>query len=134
MANVELKQNGIMVYIENNSKIDPLLCTPDEINIFFSEITDIGFLLDIAHVDKMEELEKIINAKYPDLLHIADRKYCEVHEHLPIGDGDINYEYIFANLLKEFDGKVIFEVLDDTAIIDAKNKIKNFKRNRLKQA
>lgn len=122
-ASLKLKENHISVYIENNSKIDPILCTPEEIKLFFSELGDVGFLLDIAHVDSIDELKLIADIKYPDILHIADRRYSEVHEHLAIGDGDIDYKFIFSDILKDFDGKIIFEILDDKGVAESRDRI-----------
>lgn len=122
-ASVELKENNISVYIENNSKIDPILCTAKEIKLFFSQLEDVGFLLDIAHVDSLEELNTIVDIKYPDILHIADRRYDQIHEHLAVGHGEIDYKYIFSDILKDFDGKIIFEILDDSEVTESRDKI-----------
>jgi len=36
-----------------------------------------------------------------------------VHEHLPVGQGELDFKTIFENYLKDFDGKIIFEVVSD---------------------
>jgi sugar phosphate isomerase/epimerase len=46
------------------------------------------------------------------------------HEHLPIGKGELDYKYIFKEILSDFDGTIILEIVqDDKSIIDSKTKI-----------
>lgn len=81
-----LKSNGIKLYVENNSRLDPILCTANELEVVFSDNPEVEFLLDLAHIDHYEHLVEMINVKVPKMLHIADRRFEMVHEHLPIGD------------------------------------------------
>ena len=112
---------GIKVYIENNGREVPLNYTPEDLTIIFNDSPKAELLLDIAHIDNYEHLQKIINVKYPKCLHIADRHFSIGHEHLPIGQGDINFQYIFKKYLNNFDGKIIFEIVSDNdEIINSK--------------
>ncbi|PWX61560.1 sugar phosphate isomerase/epimerase, partial [Clostridium perfringens] len=85
------------------------------------------FLLDIAHIDNINHLQDLINIKYPKILHIADRHFDVIHEHLPIGHGEIDFQHIFSKLLPQYNGKIILEIVNkDSDIINSKNLIQNF--------
>lgn len=128
------KQLGteIKLFIENNSKIDPINYTIEDIELLYTENPNVDLLLDLAHIDDYEHLEKIVNLKKPKMLHIADKRFGIEHEHLPIGNGNIDFEYIFNEVLYDFDGKIIFEVVedDDKQIIESKNIIENILHKR----
>lgn len=63
----------------------------------------------------------------PKILHVADRHFEVIHEHLPIGQGNIDYKYIFTNILNEFDGKIILEIIQSSKdIIASKAKIEEY--------
>lgn len=131
--NKQLNKEGIKLFIENNSRIDPINYTVKEINILFSKNPDVELLLDIAHIDDYEHLKKIVAIKKPKMLHIADKHFGVEHEHLPIGNGDIDYRYIFNEVLSDFDGKIIFEVVtEDQQIIRSKEIIENILNNNKK--
>jgi len=114
---------GITVYLENNPKPDSFFHEEQEIEYIFKKNPQMEFLLDIAHAKNYEQMKNLIKIKYPKILHVSDRKFSVEHEHLPIGVGDINFRYIFNKLLKGFQGKIIFELLNDEDIILAKRKI-----------
>jgi len=102
--------DGIDVFVENNCRSHPLLHGPQEIEYFFNSTCKFGFLLDVAHIDNYDHLHALINTKYPDILHLADKHFAAEHEHLPIGQGELDFTLIFSEYLKNFDGKIIFEV------------------------
>lgn len=121
-----LTPSGITLFLENNSKLDPIFTTTDEIKEIFSQNNDLEFLLDIAHIDNMNHLQEMINVKTPKILHISDRHFDVVHEHLPLGQGDIDFQYIFSNLLPEYNGKIILEIVNkDSDILHSKDLIKS---------
>lgn len=123
-TNELLKENNIKLYIENNSVIDKINYTPSDLKIVFDRNPDVELLLDIAHIDDYEHLQNIIEVKFPKCIHIADKRFNVEHEHLPIGQGELDFEKIFRNHLKAYDGKIIFEVVDtDEEIIKSKNTI-----------
>lgn len=127
----QLSDKGITLYLENNSRLDPIFNTPEEIEIIFKDNPKLEFLLDIAHIESYEHLKQIVSVKMPKMLHIADKHFDVVHEHLPVGQGDIDYEYVFNSELREFNGKIILEVIQsDEAVISSRNKIRDilFKR------
>jgi sugar phosphate isomerase/epimerase len=119
-----LSEKGITLYLENNSRLDPVYNTPKEIKIIFDNNPSLEFLLDIAHIESYEHLKEIVSVKMPKALHIADKHFAVVHEHLPIGEGEIDYGYIFKHVLNEFEGKIVLEVIQsDDAIIGSRDKI-----------
>lgn len=118
---------GIKLYLENNSKLDPIFTTTQEIEIMFERNPDLEFLLDVAHIDNYNHLKEMISIRKPKILHIADRHLEAVHEHLPLGQGNIDYEYIFRNILQGYEGKVILEITQsDEDIIYSKNLIEKY--------
>lgn len=125
-TNQLLKKNNIKLYIENNSVIDKINYTPDDLKIIFDRNPDVELLLDIAHIDDYDHLQEILKVKFPKCLHIADKRFSVEHEHLPIGQGDLDFELIFQNYLKGYDGKIIFEVVDtDEEVIHSKDIIES---------
>ena len=121
-----LGPSGIKVYLENNSKLDPIFTDTHEIEKIIKENKELEFLLDIAHIDDLNHLKNMVNIKMPGILHIADRHFDVIHEHLPIGQGDIDFKYIFSNILPNYDGKIILEIVNsDLDIIKSKEIIEN---------
>lgn len=106
-----LSEFDIQLYVENNSKLDPLLNTPEEVSLLFNENPAVKFILDIAHIQDYEHLDLLVKAKFPEMLHVADKHFHIIHEHLPIGEGELDFKDIFSNSLKGFNGKIILEVI-----------------------
>ena len=59
----------------------------------------------------------MVSIKVPQILHITDKHFDIIHEHLPIGHGEINFKYIFDEILFDFNGKIILEVTNDNVDI-----------------
>lgn len=119
-----LRPEGVTVYLENNSKLDPIFTDTEEINFIFSQIHDLEFLIDIAHIDSYEHLKQMVSIKKPKILHIADKHFNIIHEHLPVGDGEIDFNYIFQEVLPDFNGKVILEIVQsECAILNSREMI-----------
>ncbi len=112
-----LNNNGITLYLENNSKLDPIFSTSKEIEIVFTNNPDLEFLVDIAHMYSYEHLKEMVSIKTPKILHIADKHFNTIHEHLPIGYGEINFKYIFDKVLYNYDGKIILEIVKENSDI-----------------
>ncbi|WP_346938664.1 sugar phosphate isomerase/epimerase [uncultured Clostridium sp.] len=129
-TNQLLKKNNIKLYIENNSVISKINYTPSDLKIIFDRNPDVELLLDIAHIDDYDHLEEILKVKFPKCLHISDKRFDVEHEHLPIGQGELDFRLIFQKYLKGYDGKIIFEVVDtDEEIYESKNIIENIIQN-----
>lgn len=123
----ELAKENITLYLENNSRLDPIFNASNEIEIMFKQNPNLEFLLDIAHIDSYEHLKSMITIKMPKILHIADRHLEVIHEHLPIGKGNIDYKYIFTDILNEFDGKLILEIVQSSSdVISSKARIEEY--------
>lgn len=105
-----LSEKGIKIYFENNSKLDNVLQTVDDIDDFFKTFPNAGFLIDVAHIDNYDHLNNLVRVKSPEYLHLSDRHLELIHEHLTIGDGNINFSRVFQEHLTNFDGTIIFEV------------------------
>ena len=110
LAAARLLTIGVKLFIENNSKLDSILIIAKEIDYLFTQNPDVGFLLDLAHIDSYETLRDIVRAKFPDFLHIADKRFANIHEHLPIGQGELDFSLIFSKYLKGYNGKAILEI------------------------
>lgn len=134
-AQKEFSKEGITIYLENNSKLDPINYSVRDLKIMFSQNPNVEMLLDIAHIDSYDHLKDIVAIKYPKTIHLADKRFSEIHEHLPIGEGDLDFEYIFNTDLKDFNGDIIFEIVDkDKDIIESKKIIENIIKHKNKEA
>ncbi|KNY26389.1 TIM barrel protein [Pseudobacteroides cellulosolvens] len=124
----------ITVYLENNSRLDPIFHSCSEIEYVFSKIPALEFLIDIAHIDSYDHLRHMVKIKMPKVLHISDRQLEKVHEHLPLGDGNIDFKYIFDDILKDFEGKAIFEIPEsDKIILKSKRIFKSILNRRMQE-
>ena len=93
----------------------------------FSINPNLQFLIDVAHIDNYEHLKSMLKIRMPKILHIADRHLEQIHEHLPIGQGNIDYKYIFTNILNGFDGKIVLEIIQSSNdMINSKAKIEEY--------
>ena len=125
-----LNSEGITLYLENNSKLDPIFTNANEIERIFTNNGTLQFLLDIAHIDSMEHLNDMVKIKTPTVLHIADKHFNVLHEHLPIGQGEIDFQYIFSNILTNYEGKIILEIVNaDLDIVNSKKIIEKLLKN-----
>jgi len=121
-----LNKEGITLYLENNNKLDPMFTNSEEIEKIFESNKDLEFILDVAHIDNLKHLEEMVKIKMPKILHVADKHFDVIHEHLPIGHGELDFKYIFNNILKDFDGRIILEIVNtDLDIVNSKNIISN---------
>jgi sugar phosphate isomerase/epimerase len=119
--------NDITVYLENNSRLDPRFQTVEEVELVLRRNPRLEFLLDVAHIDSYEHLQALVNVKMPKALHIADRHLEVVHEHLPIGQGNIDYESIFKTVLHDFQGKIILEIIQSSEdILNSKRLVEKY--------
>jgi len=60
-----LKPCGITVFIENNSKLDPIFTSHEELKIIFLCVPELEFILDIAHMDSIEHVKELVLVKMP---------------------------------------------------------------------
>lgn len=114
--------NDITVFIENNSKLDPIFTSPEELKVMFSCVPELELLLDVAHMDSIKHLKELVSVKMPKIIHIADRRLEEIHEHLPIGRGNIDFKKVFSEVLPGYEGKIVFEIIQSSNEILAAKK------------
>jgi sugar phosphate isomerase/epimerase len=96
----------------------------DELTALFQAHPSIEFLLDVAHIDDYDHLAALVSAKRPTMLHLADSHFAAVHEHLPLGEGEIDFASVFTQQLHGFEGTIIFEIIEsDAHIVAAKSKL-----------
>lgn len=106
----ELKEYNISLFVENNCKMTDLNYSINDIRYIYERNEEVDLLLDIAHIDSYSHLKQIVEIRKPKMLHIADKHFNIEHEHLPIGQGALNFEIIFKEYLKNFEGKIILEI------------------------
>jgi sugar phosphate isomerase/epimerase len=103
-------EHGITIHFENNSRLESVLQSVDDARLLFATCPTAGFLLDIAHMDDYAHLQNLAGVKMPGFLHVADRRLEQIHEHLAVGKGNIDFSRVFTRCLHGFEGTVIFEV------------------------
>ncbi len=103
------KLKNIVWYLENNSIIDLFHYNPADIKIVFDTDSYVEQLLDVAHIDNYQHLRQVIDVKFPKCLHVAGKHFNVEHEHLPLTQGDIDYNMVFQQFLHGFKGRVILE-------------------------
>lgn len=124
-------EEGITVYLENNSLIEPIFTSKEEFELIFREHRELKLLLDIAHIQSYEHLGELLSVKKPSIIHIADKHFDVIHEHLPIGKGELDFKHILQDIMKDFLGDIILEVVtSDEDIVESKNHIVDILRNR----
>ncbi|MCL2488267.1 MAG: sugar phosphate isomerase/epimerase [Oscillospiraceae bacterium] len=119
----KLKKNGIKLYVENNSIIDGFFNTVTDMKVVFDANPDIGLLLDLAHINNVEHLKEIVKMRFPECMHIADKRFGVPHEHLALGDGDMDFDIIFKELLVGYNGKIILEAVESNEDINQSKQI-----------
>lgn len=118
----EFSKIGVSMILENNSMNDPIFCSVEDIKYIFDRNPQIDFVLDLAHIKDYDHLKKIIEVKKPKMLHIADKHFDAVHEHLPVGQGELDFGMIFKDILPDFHGKIILEIVQSSKeIVESKN-------------
>lgn len=125
-----LKALDVTLYVENNSQLDSLLHDANEVSYLFEHNPGVKFILDVAHIRDYEHLKELVCAKYPAMLHVADKHFDVIHEHLPLGCGELDFTYIFRDVLKDFSGKVILEIVQSQEDLIKSKKIMEEMLNR----
>lgn len=119
----KLNKKNIKLFLENNSMATDLNHRLDDMRQLYKH-PDVHLLLDIAHIASYEHLEGILEIKYPEKLHIADKRMHIPHEHLPIGNGELDFKKIFK-MLGAFKGDIIIELdEEDDVLLDSLMKIR----------
>lgn len=120
----EFNDIGVSMILENNSINDPIFYSVEDIKYIFEQNPQIEFLLDLAHIRDYSQLKEILSIKKPKILHLADKHFDAIHEHLPVGEGELDFELIFKEILPEYDGRIILEIVQSSKeIIESRDKI-----------
>lgn len=106
---------GLRVCVENNCALHPMVHTTEDLTMLVEALPEVELLLDIAHMDGPAHLESLVSVRFPYALHVADRHLAVAHEHLAIGEGDIDINALMSTTLKGFDGPAVFEMPDTAA-------------------
>jgi sugar phosphate isomerase/epimerase len=119
----KLSKRNVKLYVENNSVIDGFFNTIDDLRIIFESCPDIGLLLDLAHINNYDHLKEIVEMRFPECIHIADKHFGIAHEHITLGDGDLDFEMIFNQIIPRYSGRIILEAVDSKGSIQKSKKI-----------
>jgi sugar phosphate isomerase/epimerase len=119
----ELSKRNVKLYVENNSVIDGFFNTIDDLRIIFESCPDIGLLLDLAHINNYDHLKEIVEMRFPECIHIADKHFGIAHEHITLGDGDLDFGMIFNQIIPRYSGRIILEAVDSKSSIQKSKKI-----------
>ena len=106
-----LAPRGVKLYVENNSITDGFFNSVQDLRAIFDVHPDIGLLLDLAHVNDYDHLREIVAMRFPECVHISDRRLSVPHEHIPLGEGDLDFDLIFNEILAGYEGRVILEAI-----------------------
>lgn len=124
-ANV-LKEHQIELFLENNSMVTDINHRLDDMKYLY-EHPDVHLLLDVAHISSYEHLEGILAIEHPKKLHVADKHFHVPHEHLPIGQGELDFKKLFDTYLPSFQGDIIMELDgNDQTLIQSRDRLKFF--------
>lgn len=119
-----LRGLGVTVFLENNSRLDSIFQTVEDVGRVLGENPGLEFLLDVAHMDDLDHLRRLVAVRRPRLLHVADRHLAAIHEHLPVGEGDIDFGTVFRDVLPDYRDRIILEIVQsDEAILASKQKL-----------
>jgi len=119
----ELSKRDIKLYVENNSIKDVFFNSVDELRVIFDSYPDIGLLLDLAHTNNYEHLKDIVKMRFPECIHIADKRFGVDHEHIALGTGDLDFGMIFKDIIPNYNGRIILEAVDSNGDIIQSNKV-----------
>jgi len=120
---------GIQVLIEN---MDRTFNTVEQIRQGFSQIPQLGFLLDVGHANlnvEQNRTEEFLQAFYDRLVHVhLSDNFGKVEDlHLPLGAGNIEWRKIIP-MIKRFgyDGTITLEIfsVDRRYLLSSREKLR----------
>lgn len=100
----------IDVALANNCRLFPVCYTEEQLNEIFLNNPGLDFFLDVAHTDDLAHSKALISQKRPSGLFVSDRRFSVHHEHLPAGEGNVDFQSIFNDLLPGFKGSIVIEI------------------------
>lgn len=82
------------------------------------------FLLEVAHMDDLDDFRRRVAIRRARPFRKADRRLATVHEHLPIGEGDIDFGIVSRELLPDYRDRIILEIVQsDEAIVASRTRL-----------
>ncbi len=97
---VKLCLENLPVTDHFGNKIAEILKSPEDLNYAVKDLENIGITFDTGHANTIKSPKEFFNELYKVWnIHIHDNK-GDKDDHLPLGEGNINWEE-FLNLLKE---------------------------------
>lgn len=103
-------ENGILLCLENMPDIPGLMCTrKDEIFGITDGIEGVGVTVDLGHANTCGEVDAFLKGpEYWDHVHIHDNNGT-IDEHLPLGEGIMDWEKIGKTLSEKYSGICVVE-------------------------
>jgi len=105
------KENGVQVALENMPDMPiSMITTPEEL-LSYIEGTDIKVCFDFGHANTTHNIQSFLDLK--DLMiniHIHDN-LGKVDQHLPVGDGNIDFKNLLPRL-EGYNGRYVIEARD----------------------
>jgi sugar phosphate isomerase/epimerase len=102
--------HGVTACLENMIGIREFLCQrPEEITGMTEGIEGIGFTIDFGHANTVGRVKEFVPL-LPKACHIHIHDNNGVHdEHLPLGDGSIDWKFVGPAVAKKYSGVVVVE-------------------------
>ncbi len=99
---------GVKVALENMPRSPFSMATTPEALLELIEGTELGICLDVGHANTMGKLKDFVKLKKRIInLHVHDNK-GETDEHLPIGDGTVDFPWLLRSL-SGYQGRYVIE-------------------------
>lgn len=118
--------NGVLACVENMISVKEFLCRdPGELMGMTGGIEGIGMTFDFGHANTVGRVREFLPlVSKADHIHIHDN-HGERDEHLPLGDGTIDWETVGKQIAKDYAGIVVVE---GRSIEEAKKSLAVYKR------
>jgi L-ribulose-5-phosphate 3-epimerase len=102
---------GIHLGLEHNEPDVPLFSTPQSIQAALERVPGLMFVWDINHTHPDHLSGFLSLARRMRVLHLSDTPLPAVNHHLPLGQGNIDFETCLRPLIKAgFNGPAILEI------------------------
>lgn len=119
-------ERSVTIALENLPSMWLSICdTAEEISDFLREV-DLEFCLDIGHAYTAGEVEKFLDLE-PVNVHLHDNR-GENDLHLPLGEGEIDFQKIISEL-KDYEGNYVIEGRDLEELKESKIYLQNLLEN-----
>lgn len=105
------QQHGFYFGLEHNETGQQLFASPETIMLALDQTPGLGFVWDLNHSPSEHVASYLELVPRMSMLHLADSMLPELNQHLPIGQGNIDFGYILGELHRRgFRGPGILEI------------------------